>query len=182
MAYRKEVMINLLPIDQESIQNRRLAWGGALITVVLVAVILLINCHQENQIVRVQSEQTKLQKQLVNYKKQEAAEKQKKDLVQLLKQRKAEVKSAELTGLPASTILQEVERSVPRSVKLTDIQFDRSKLMINGFSPDQKEIAVLLSGLRKNSRFSQVTVTASKAIEENGEIEFVIESEWRGGR
>jgi len=179
MGNDRQILINLIPIDHEGLQKRRFIICYLALTMVILITAVVIYKVQQEQITQLNLEQSYLQQETRAYKQKEIAVKQLTAINKQIKQRQDDIKKAEQAGIPASIIMSEIEQALPPNVMLVGLQFDQKKLILSGFTDEQEQVAIVLSGLRNSSRFSKVILTGSKLDQETGEIQFAVESEWR---
>lgn len=101
-----------------------------------------------------------------------------KKLAQVLNQKKSNVEKLEKAKQSYIDLLTEINLAVPSSIILTGIEITNAEINLSGFSPDQNQVAVLLSGLRKSQYFENAGSIDSSWDEETGEGKFTVKMRW----
>lgn len=73
-----------------------------------------------------------------------------------------------------STTVAEISSLLPLDVSLTDISLNNDKLILSGFSLSEQGINVLIGGMSKNHKFSQINLSNLGQKEGTNEITFNI--------
>jgi len=175
---RRIIKINLL--NKQDSHDTRLIFISLLTAVLLVFLGVLSGAYFMEK--KALAEQKRINAELMvqaneNKLTQESLADQRK-LAELLNLKKANIKKLEKARQSFSEILNEINLALPRQVVLTAIDITNTTIKISGFSPDQEQVAVLLSGLRKSKYFEEVRAVESSLDEKNQECKFSIEMLW----
>jgi|GEM_PF-4589193 len=121
-----------------------------------------------------------LQEQLSHYKDAEDILKSYQELKHDLNRKNKIVKSLESLTIPYGPFLQEIERTIPPEIVLTDLQLEYTKLQLQGNAPDHSSVARFVAGLEECSRFKSVGLIFSDSSQARGRIMFEILVNWGG--
>lgn len=175
---RRIIKINLL--KKQDSPDARLIFIGVLAIVLLIISGILSGVYYMEK--KALAEQQKINVELMaqankNKIAQESLASQKK-LAEILNLKKSNIEKLEKAQQSFTEVLNEINLALPGSVVLTAIDITNTTIKISGFSPDQEQVAVLLSGLRKSKYFEHARAVDSSFDEKTGECSFSIEMSW----
>lgn len=178
MAAPPGIRINLLEVDKKQLERQKFTYIAIIIIIAMLGSTAGIYYSAFNGYKQQIITNHQLKSQLAGYQDINTALDVMGTFKNQVDNKRRSVSAVEGQKIFVTAIMEEIGRAVPAQVKLISTEIGRDKVIINGYSPDHKNVAALLSGLRESSFFNEVRMVSSEMDKESGEVKFVIENDW----
>lgn len=181
MSTPPEIMINLLEVDKKQLERQKIAYIGIIIIIAFLGSISGIYYSAYKEYKQQVTTNRQLKSELASYQNLNTALDAMETFRNQVSSKRNMVSAVESKKISYTEIMEDIARVVPARVKLTDVEIRQDGIVINGYSPDHRDVAVLLSGLREAYFFNEVCLVSCELDKESGEVKFMIENDWGVG-
>lgn len=182
MPMPPDIHINLLEHDTSRQQARAEVIIIVLLTAVIALVMLAVHFNQVQKVEREKKINRQLQQEMLKYRPAQAAMLLNQNIEQELAAKNKTIATLKSLGIPATSILADIDSSMPDKVTAINIIISDAKITLKGYAPDFYSVAALVVSLQSRERFHEVKVLNAQLEEDSGEVVYTIEMAWRGSK
>lgn len=182
MSPTPEILINLLEVDKTHLKRQRKIIAACVMIIALLGSMAGVYYTSFRQLSEQQALNKDLKVQIEKNQKLSVYMKANEELKNQLALKQNTVAAVQDMQVSYLDTIEEIARVVPGKMLLTETEIVAGKITIKGYSPNHREVASFLAGLRENPVFKDVQLVSSQTEEEvteGAEVKFAIEMDWR---
>lgn len=151
----------------------------SLVIILLALTAILFNYYYLLQSRAINSQQVKnmqLKAEIKGYENENAVLKPMQAMEQELTIKSEEI--AAIEKVPFVDVMNELGRVKPPPIIIVEAEIKPPLVVVNGFSPDYRNVSQMLEGIKSSPIFTKVALLSSDMNESTNEVKFTVEVEW----